>query len=217
MQNTITGADMKVFFGFKNIYLKKPTGTETYKTLSQEFTWIDAGTVTQIRYAAQREATPRYTLTQLDPAGISKGLVMTQGDIIFKNFNEDSVIFLFKKVLTTLLDSSKNKVNPFDTSLNGFLDLTTDQTQALIDANPDVLTTFWSSVIENWDEMPFFDILVISKSTDFDATGTVSQMRIKDIKVTDVGASESADSTEVNDIVKFFSVGSIEPWKEITV
>ena len=56
MQKTITGIDMKVFFGFRNIYLQ-PIANNA-ETLAGNFTWFDAGTVTQIRFASERSVTP---------------------------------------------------------------------------------------------------------------------------------------------------------------
>lgn len=219
MVNTITGTDMKVFFGIKKIYITAGT-TTNYKTLANEVIWFDAGTVTQIRYSAERDVTPKYLLTSLDPVSLSTGVVFTQGDIIFKNFNQDSVKALFNAIViagaiqnnSTLLDNAKNKVNTFDLTNGAF---TQADISAILADNAE-LSKIWSDTIENWDEMPFFDIKVIAKPNDYASTKELVYLDILDVKITDVGFSESIDSTEVNDIVKFTAIGGIDSWKRGT-
>ena len=222
MKKTITGADMKVFFGFKNVYIYSLAGKNiaTVKEYANSFTWFDAGTVTQIRYSAERDVTPKYTLTSLDPQGAGKGIVFTQGDIIFKNFNKDSVLALFEKVVygTAINDSDKvtnklnaesvNRIASFESDNSGFINITGNELKEL--TNNTNLNKYWSKVITNWDEMPFFDIKIISKTP---GSSDLSYLEIRDVKVTDVGSAESIDSTEINDIVKFMAIGGVTPWK----
>ena len=83
---------MKVFFGFRNIYLKNfdvNDSVDEKQKLVDSYTWFDAGTVTQIRFASERSVTPKYTLTSLNPQGAGRGVAFTQGDMIFKNFNKE--------------------------------------------------------------------------------------------------------------------------------
>ena len=74
--------------------------------------------------------------------------------------------------------------------------------------NTDKISNY-AGVISNWDEVPMFDIRIISKSPD---NSELSFMEIRDVKVTDVGSAESIDSTEINDIVKFMAIGGSTPW-----
>lgn len=220
MVKTITGTDMKVFIGIKNIYVKDVINKtpEQLKTLGNQMTWYDAGTVIQIRFAAQRDVNPKYSLTSLDPISLSSGVVFTQGDMIFKNFNQDSVKALFNAIIlenaisgnSTLNENAKNTVNAFDLTNGGF----TDQVASDLSSSTNLSKAF-SKTIENWDEMPYLDIKIIAKSSDYATTSDLVFMDIMDVKITDVGFSEGIDSTEVNDVVKFIAVGGINSWKKI--
>ena len=229
MQKTITGIDMKVFFGFRNIYLKSfnvsDDVTEKQK-LVDSYTWFDAGTVTQIRFASERSVTPKYTLTSLNPQGAGRGVSFTQGDMIFKNFNKDSVNALLERIVLNqivtdqglvstsgLSVEAKRAIEAFDLTSGSFATLSDEDVKIL--ANEVGLPGFLKSgnnyveTISNWDEVPMFDIRIISKSPD---NSELSFMEIRDVKVTDVGSAESIDSTEVNDIVKFMAIGGSTPW-----
>ena len=226
MQKTITGIDMKVFFGFRNIYLQPITGNAV--ALAGNFTWFDAGTVTQIRFASERSVTPKYTLTSLNPQGAGRGVAFTQGDMIFKNFNKDSVNALFERIVLNqivtgqkdvtnsgLSDEAKRAVKAFDLTTGSFATLSDTDVDIL--AKEIGLPVFlkgdknYGGTISNWDEIPMFDIRIISKSPD---NSELSFMEIRDVKVTDVGTAESIDSTEINDIVKFMAIGGSTPWSK---
>lgn len=235
MQKTITGIDMKVFFGFRNIYLKSfnvnDPVTEKQK-LVDAYTWFDAGTVTQIRFASERSVSPKYTLTSLNPQGAGRGVAFTQGDMIFKSFNKDSVNALLERIVLNKMIT--NKINPsglsieakraiesFDLSSGSFATLSDEDVNEIAkvvgltsfltkgDANDEISN--YAGVISNWDEVPMFDIRIISKSPD---NSELSYMEIRDVKVTDVGSAESIDSTEINDIVKFMAIGGSTPWSK---
>lgn len=234
MQKTITGIDMKVFFGFRNIYLNsagifKSDGTIADKQKAGLFTWFDAGTVTQIRFASERSVTPKYTLTSLNPQGAGRGVAFTQGDMIFKNFNKDSVNALFERLvlasavsgttdITQLNAEAQRAIEAFNLENSSFATLTDEQVSKLAAetglakflTTPDD-TSNYTNTISNWDEVPMFDIRILSKSPD---NTELSFMEIRDVKVTDVGSAESIDSTEINDIVKFMAIGGATPWSK---
>jgi hypothetical protein len=210
---TISGADMVVFFGFREIYLNNTTeGTDFEK--SQRYVWFDVGTATQIRFVTQSPAGPKYTMDSLNPSSISKGLQMSQGDIVFKNFNEDSVNYILRKIKGNLSEKYKIMQN-VDYENEGYAaiyeGLKVDET---LDEND--IEGFWSEDVMYWDQVPPFNIMVIAKSSDYDKFGTVSKVEIMNVKVTDIGSAESVDSTEVNDIVKFVSVSGVNAWQEKT-
>ena len=221
---------MKVFFGFRNIYLQPIANNAP--TLAGNFTWFDAGTVTQIRFASERSVTPKYTLTSLNPQGAGRGVAFTQGDMIFKNFNKDSVNALLERIVLNqiivnktnpsgLSDEAKRAIEAFDLSSGAFATLSDEDVDEI--AKDIGLTSFltkgnntdnisnYAGVISNWDEVPMFDIRIISKSPD---NSELSFMEIRDVKVTDVGSAESIDSTEINDIVKFMAIGGSTPWSK---
>ena len=237
MQKTITGIDMKVFFGFRNIYLKSFNVTDAVtekQKLVDSYTWFDAGTVTQIRFASERSVTPKYTLTSLNPQGAGRGVSFTQGDMIFKNFNKDSVNALLERIVLNqivtnqglvptsgLSVEAKRAIEAFDLTSGSFATLSDEDVNEI--AKDIGLTSFltkgdnkdeisnYAGVISNWDEVPMFDIRIVSKSPD---NSELSFMEIRDVKVTDVGTAESIDSTEINDIVKFMAIGGSTPWSK---
>lgn len=208
---TITGADMKIYFGFREIFLKSPS-TSSPKESANKFVWVDVGTAIQVRYGAQRAATAKYTIENTTAIGISKGIRMTQGDIVFKNFNQDSVYYIQQKIKETL-SNRLNTVKQVTEEKEGYANIYEGKE---IDANlnENDVNIFFQEEITDWSEIPFFDLMIISKSDEFDASGILSVVRINDLKVTDLGSSESIDSTEINDIVKFIAVGGVESWKE---
>lgn len=138
--------------------------------------------------------------------------------MIFKNFNQDSVKALFNAIIlqeaisgnSTLNENAKNTVNAFDLTNGGF----TDQVASDLTSSTNLSKAF-SKTIENWDEMPYLDIKIMAKSSDYATTSELVVMDIMDVKITDVGFSEGIDSTEVNDVVKFIAVGGINSWKKI--
>lgn len=210
---TITGADMKIFFGFREIFLQKSSSTSP-KELANKFVWVDVGTAIQVRYSMQRPAQQKYTIDNLDAIGIAKGIRISSGDIIFKNFNQDSVYYIQNKI-KEVLSNRLNQSTPVTSEQEGYADIYQGN-KVNDNLSESDLTEFFDNEINNWDQIPYFDIMILSKSDEFDANGILSMTRINDVKVTDLGSSESIDSTEINDIVKFVAVGGIESWKQTT-
>lgn len=208
---TITGADMKVYFGFREIFLNT-NSTGSKKELANRFVWIDVGTAIQIRYAAQRQAMQKYSMDSMNAKGIAKGIRMSQGDMIFKNFNQDSIRYLIEKIKENLVDRL-NIAIPVSEEKEGYANIyEAKKTDEALSEND--VSGFWQEEINHWDQIPYFDIMIISKAEEFDSTGRLSFTKLKDVKVTDIGSAESIDSTEMNDIVKFICISGVESWKE---
>ncbi|MGL5709822.1 MAG: hypothetical protein ACRCW9_03150 [Cetobacterium sp.] len=208
---TITGADMKIYFGFREIFLNN-NGTGSKKERANRFVWIDVGTAIQIRYAMQRMGSQQYSMDSMNAKGIAKGIRMSQGDMIFKNFNQDSIKYILEKIKENLVDRL-NIATPVSEEKEGYANIYEGKkTDEVLSEND--ITGFWSNEINHWDQVPLFDIMIISKSEEFDSSNRLSYTKLKDVKVTDIGSAESIDSTEINDIVKFICVGGIESWKE---
>lgn len=201
---TITGVDMQVMFGFPKEFFNSSSDELTRDVPDgDERIWFKIGTVTQIRYGMQRDATPKYSLKEMSPVTFGKGVRITQGDMVWKNFDRDA----FQQVL--------DKLNTYE----GGIDI------AAINANP-LISAMVKSVgdkdlensfsikhnIVHWDQLPLFDILCISKTSDV-GSKNVSNLRIKDVKITDNGFAESIDSTEMNDIVQFVAISGVDAWK----
>ena len=154
--------------------------------------------------------------------------------MIFKNFNKDSVNALLERIVLNqivtgqglastsgLSVEAKRAIEAFDLTSSSFAILSDEDVDEI--AKDIGLTSFltkgdntdnisnYAGVISNWDEVPMFDIRIVSKSPD---NAELSFMEIRDVKVTDVGSAESIDSTEINDIVKFMAIGGSTPWSK---
>ena len=202
---TITGVDMQVKFGFPEEFFGG-SGQDVFDRAladGDKRIWFTIGTITQIRYAMQRDASPKYTLKEMNPLCFNKGIRMTQGDMVWKNFDRDAL----KQVL--------DKINTFEEGI----DLAVINNSPLISASTkDAAEMANSSFVKEsdgisyWDQLPLFDIMVISKTSDV-GNKKPSHLLIKDVKITDNGFAESIDSTEMNDIVQFVSISGVESWK----
>jgi hypothetical protein len=169
--------------------------------------YFEMGTVTEIKYSTQRTVIPGYLLKNMNPTSLSKGNRMTQGNIVFRTLNVDSL----KLILANLIKEVGNsKLSASDIASSPLLDFTDADAGNATGGN-----SFNVGDVVNYDQLPFFDIIVISMTDEQNSTGGKVTGIIEGVKITSQGMSESVDSTEMNNIVSFVSLGGFKGFDTI--
>lgn len=201
--STISGVELKVKFAFRKIFF-----TKQYKD-KDDYVFYDIGVLANIGWEEIVPTNPKYSFNMIKAMDISSGMLIVQGDMIFKNFHEESLAAIKEEILKGI-NNEKNKIefpliedNPFVT---------------LEDENEDYkFSTTSDGNRISWAQMPLFDLLLISSADDGKGRKEAKIKTIRDIKISSTGFAESVESLEMNSMTSFICVGGVSGWEAYKV
>lgn len=205
---TLSGIDVKGYLLFRREYVKDivsgkdsvstPSGTEV--NLGNQWIAYELGMMKTIQYKEQMDVKDVNSMTSRVANGIAKGRSILNGRMVFRNTAVDTLSDLKRRIL----NDENYAIDVIDGTFGvGF----EDEIKADEVYEEDVL----SADDVGWEQMPYFDILLVaSDERDIELPRV---MRFKDIKISSSGASDSATDTEDNEFCNYMALGSYTPWR----
>lgn len=200
---TIDGIEMKVAFKFEKEHFGA-SGIE-------QDVIFEIGTANLIRWNEHVGKDTAYNLNNTNPSGYSEGVGVVSGDIMFRVLLEDTLAMIGRKLLDKEVNTIKTgKLEKYRQSpFLSIKDLEVIQTES----EKDKTVSEFDLEKLKWSDIPFFDIIISASTSQSDES--LSQMEIRGVKINQYGSSESVDSTEMNEMVKFIAFGELIPFRRI--
>lgn len=199
--STLNGVELKVKFAFPKVYFTKDPADKDKRI------YYDIGVLADIGWSQSTTAAPQYALGMIKAMDITSGMSITEGNMTFKTFHHESLSLIKRKVLEGI-NNGRDKIEFPDIEDNPFITLEDVVEDLIFDvqSDPDKV---------NWSQMPLFDILLFSQSSQNFNNKKIKVKEIKGVKFSSQGFAESIESLEINTMSSFIAIGEITDWSDI--
>lgn len=190
---------------------------------------IDVGTVSDVMYSVQRDASPNYIAGNRNAVGINKGKRLASGRMIFSTFDQDSLYYILNEVVVKYgeKDESNGIKSMLEKGTYFIYNLSNDKKTIEVGAGDTATADQTSEVINFLDELPPVNIIftgiaddvarVFAKDKENERKfrrNVKYKMELKGVKFLNDSFGISAGAPLADQVVDIMILGGIDPWSE---